>query len=243
MKFLKQINLSKIKVLSFDLDNTLYDCETVLRKADAWFTQYLCDTYGLGGACLKYDYWSQVKAEVLHDNPALADDVTLLREVSLVEAFKRLKIPLKNGLDEARELVDLFVDHRSAGFVHQDIYDMLASLSEKYPMIALSNGNLKPEKIGLERYFERDIRPSVGGLRRKPYADMFIECAKYKNVKIDEILHIGDDPFTDVYGAVQSGCKCAWVYKGYTGISPDEKQLKVLPDILLDNVLELKDLL
>lgn len=46
MKFLKQINLSKIKVLSFDLDNTLYDCETVLRKAESWFTQYLCDTYG-----------------------------------------------------------------------------------------------------------------------------------------------------------------------------------------------------
>ena len=243
MKFFKQIDLSKIKVLSFDLDNTIYDCETVLRKAEAWFTQYLCDTYGLGGACLKYDFWAQIKSEVLHDNPELADDVTLLREVSLVEAFRRLKIPLENGLADAKKLVDLFVEHRSSGFVHQDIYDMLSALKQKYPMVAISNGNLKPSKIMVDGYFERDFRPAVGGLRRKPFADMFIECAKFKNVKIDEILHIGDDPFTDVYGAVQAGCKCAWVYKGYTGVSPDEKNLKVLPDILLDNVLELKTLL
>ncbi len=243
MKFFKHIDLSKIKVLSFDLDNTIYDCQSVLTRAEDWFTQYLCDTYGLGGACLKYDFWAQIKSEVLHNNPKLADDVTYLREVSLVEAFDRLKIPLKNGIDDARKLVELFVQHRSAGYVHPQIYDMLSQLKAKYPMIAVSNGNLNPEQIDVAKYFEADIRPSIDGLRRKPFSDMFIECAKFKNVKIDEILHIGDDPFTDVFGAVQAGCKCAWVYKGYTGISPDEKFLKVLPDILLDDVLELNNLL
>ena len=62
-------------------------------------------------------------------------------------------------------------------------------------------------------------------------------------VKKDEMLHIGDDPYTDVYGAVKSSIPCAWIYKGYTGISPDERHLKHLPEIVLDNVLELEALL
>ncbi len=243
MKYFKHIDLSKIKVLSFDLDNTIYDCQTVLTKAEDWFTEYLCNRYGLGGECLKYDFWAQVKSEVLHENWDLADDVTRLREESLVEAFKRLKIPLKGGIKEASELVSMFVEHRSRGVVHPEIYELMDYLKSRYPLIAVSNGNLNPDAINVTHYFERDIRPSIGGLHRKPFKDMFIECARYKNVKIDEILHIGDDPFTDVYGAVNAGCKCAWVYKGYTGISPDESHLKVLPDILLDNVLELKNIL
>ena len=97
MKFYKAIDLSKIKVLSFDLDNTLYDCQSVLTKAENWFTTYLCDKYGLGGECVSYDYWAKIKSRILHENMRLEDDVTLLRAVSLVEAFKEKGIPGYNA--------------------------------------------------------------------------------------------------------------------------------------------------
>ena len=73
MKFYKQIDLSKIKVLSFDLDNTLYDCQSVLTRAENWFTTYLCDRYGLGGKYQSYDYWANVKSKVLHEDMSLED--------------------------------------------------------------------------------------------------------------------------------------------------------------------------
>lgn len=243
MKFYKAIDLSKIKVLSFDLDNTLYDCQSVLTKAENWFTTYLCDKYGLGGECVSYDYWAKIKSRILHENMRLEDDVTLLRAVSLVEAFKEKGIPLKGGLDEALSLVHTFIEHRSAGIVHKEVFSLLDKLKVKYPLVAVSNGNLDPSKLNINQYFEYDLRPQLDKLHRKPHCDLFNECANIMKVKNDEILHIGDDPYTDVYGAVLANCKCVWLYKGYTGISPDEKHLKALPDIEINNILELSDLL
>ncbi len=243
MKFFKYVDLSKIKVLSFDLDNTIYDCQSVLTKAEDYFTSYLCQRYGLGGECASYSFWAKIKSNLLKERPELENDVTMLRAVSLVEAFKLLKLPLKGGLDEALELVALFVKHRSAGFVAPEIFTMLSNLKSRYSLVAVSNGNLDSKQLGVLDYFEKDIRPNMERLRCKPNEDMFLECARFKNVKNDEILHIGDDPYTDVYGSVLANIPCVWLYKGYTGISPDERKIKLLPNIMIDNILELNTLL
>lgn len=243
MKFFKYVDLSKIKVLSFDLDNTIYDCQSVLTKAEDFFTSYLCQKYGLGGECSSYTFWAKIKSNLLKERPELENDVTMLRAVSLVEAFNLLKLPLKGGLEEAMDLVALFVKHRSAGFVAPQIFDMLYALKSKYSLVAVSNGNLDAIQLGVFDYFETDIRPNMDNLRCKPHEDMFLECVRFKNVRKDEILHIGDDPYTDVYGAAAVNIPCLWLYKGYTGISPDEHKIRLLPNIMINNILELKTLL
>ena len=243
MKFYKQIDLSKIKVLSFDLDNTIYDCQTVLTRAENWFTNYLCERYGLGGKYQSYDYLANVKSKVLHEDMSLEDDVTLLRAQSLVVAFKEIGIPLKGGLEEAIDLVKLFIKKRSDGVVSDDVRTLMSDLKAKYPLISVSNGNLDAKQLEVSSYFENDLRPVRFKFHRKPHQDLFFECANFKQVQPCEILHIGDDPYTDVFGAVCSGCKCVWLRKGYTGISPDEHFLSVLPDIEIENILELRQLL
>lgn len=243
MKFYKQIDLCRIKVLSFDLDNTIYDCQTVLTKAENWFTSYLCEKYGLGGKYQSYDYWANVKSKVLHEDMSLEDDVTLLRAKSLIVAFEEIGIPLKGGLEEAEDLVKIFVKKRSEGVVSEKVRTLMKDLQAKYPLISVSNGNLDADQLNVSSYFETDLRPARFKFHRKPHADLFNECAKFKNVLPEEILHIGDDPYTDVSGAVNAGCRCVWLRKGYTGISPDESFLSVLPDIEISNILELRDLL
>ena len=237
MKFYKQIDLSKIKVLSFDLDNTIYDCQTVLTRAENWFTNYLCERYGLGGKYQSYDYWANVKSKVLHEDMSLEDDVTLLRAQSLVVAFKEIGIPLKGGLEEAIDLVKLFIKKRSDGVVSDDVRTLMSDLKAKYPLISVSNGNLDAKQLEVSSYFENDLRPVRFKFHRKPHQDLFFECANFKQVQPCEILHIGDDPYTDVFGAGCSGCKCVGLRKGSTGISPDEHFLSVLPDIEIENIL------
>ena len=243
MKFYKKLDLSKIKVLSFDLDNTLYDCQTVLTRAEKWFTSYLCERYGLGGKYLSYDYWASVKSRVLHHDLSLEDDVTLLRAQSLVFAFKEIGIPLKGGIEEASDLVKIFIKKRSDGVVSDKVRALMRDLKVKYPLISVSNGNLDSEQLNLSFYFEADLRPERFKFHRKPHQDLFLECARLKHVEPCEILHIGDDPYTDVLGAINAGCRCVWLRKGYTGISHDENFLRALPDIEIDNILELRKLL
>ncbi len=244
MKFFKNPDFSDIKVLSFDLDNTIYDCQSVLVRAQNWFTSYLCGRYGLGGECQSYDFWAMIKKNLLMAEPELEHDVTLLRARSLVEAFKIKNQPLKGGLDEAMALVREFIKIRSKGVIDDEIRLLMSALQAKYPLVAVSNGNLDTDILGITSYFCYDLRPGISPLVKcKPHPDLFKQCARLYGVKTSEILHIGDDPYTDVLGAVNAGCRCAWVYKGYTGISADEKSIRVLPDVLLHNVLELKDLL
>ncbi|MBQ2382282.1 MAG: HAD-IA family hydrolase [Succinivibrio sp.] len=243
MKFYKSINLNCIKVLSFDLDNNIYDCQSVLSSAENWFSEYLTDKYNLMPFCKDYSFWAQIKKELLLQQPRLEDDVTLLRAKSLVIAFEYLKQPLKGGLEEAQSLVSEFIKKRSAGFVSAEVIQMLEKLKQKYRMISVSNGNLDTRILKVDHLFEYDLRPKMGVFKCKPYLDLFNECSRITKVSPHEILHIGDDPYTDVYGALSAGFNCAWLYKGYTGISNDERHLKVLPHIQLDNILELDSLL
>ena len=243
MKFYKLVDLSKIKVLSFDLDNTLYDCQSVIDAAEIWFSQYLCKEFGLGGQYQSYEFWKRVKDECLVDDPKLVDDVTMLRAVSLVKAFEYLKMPLQGGITEALKLVDIFIHKRSQGKVSKEVFDLLDKLYQKYPLISVSNGNLDTNEINITSYFKYDIRPNMHSLRRKPFEDMFKEACQKMKVQPDEVLHIGDDPLTDVYGAVQARCKCVWLRGGYTKVCPTESHLTSLPDIEIDNILELEDLL
>lgn len=236
MIFYKQV--SRPKVLSFDLDNTIYDCETVLRKAEAWFAKYLYERYQLANPKFaEYDFWAQIKNQCLANNQALANDVTALRAYSLVDAFKLLGKNISK--QEAFSLVAEFVKVRSKGSVSDKMKQYLRALKQHYEICAISNGNVDTRILGVDDIFGIDFRPKVDIYNCKPHADLFIQCAQHYSVDKKEILHIGDDPYTDVMGAVYAGCQCAWVYRGYTGISPDEHHLKVLPSVSVNDVYEL----
>lgn len=238
MIFLKQT--PKPKVISFDLDNTLYDCETVLRQAEIWFAGYLSDKYRLGsGKSSDYRFWGDIKRLCLKAKPELVHDVTALRAYGLIAAFDVLK--LKLSLDEAYALAEVFRVKRSQGHVCNTIKEFLVRLKEKYPICLLSNGNCNLEILGLDEIFLEDFRPNLQGVKSKPFPDLYYKCAEYYGVDVGDILHIGDDPITDVNGAVDAGCMCAWVYKGYSGISPDESLVRSLPNIVIKSVLELED--
>ena len=243
MKFYKRVDLKNIKVLSFDLDNTLYDCQSVIDAAEIWFAKYLCQRYGLGLQYESLEFWQKVKQSCIFEKPNLKNDVTYSRIVSLVKAFELLKLPLKGGFEEATELVNIFIDKRSDGNVDKSVYNLLEKLRQKYPLISISNGNLNTDKLNLTEYFEYDLRPNLEGILCKPNSPIFEKAASLMHVRADQILHIGDDPYTDVYGAVLSHFKTVWYYKGYNGICPDERYLQALPDIQIDDIFELEPLL
>lgn len=123
-----------------------------MTRAENWFTTYLCDRYGLGGKYQSYDYWANVKSKVLHEDMSLEDDITLLRAQSLVVAFKEIGIPLKGGLEEAIDLVKLFVKKRSEGVVSGEVRTLMSDLKSKYPLISVSNGNLDAKQLEVSSY-------------------------------------------------------------------------------------------
>ncbi len=231
--------LTPFKVISFDLDDTLYDNLPVILRAEEDFAVLLCDRYKLEGFARDPVFWNIVKRRLWEAEPALLDDVTLLRARTLVQAFELLKRPLPGGLKEAFALVDEFVSVRSSFRVPQCTIDLLSILSEAYPLAALSNGNVNLKAIGLERFFSYNLRPSHEGLRRKPNADLFVELSKLCKVSLGEILHVGDGPSTDINGAVAAGVQCAWLKGGYGARAYSFYKLASTPHVVLDSLTEL----
>lgn len=243
MKFFKRFDLTKVKALSFDLDDTLYDNHPVIKRAEENFAVYLQNRYHLPSALGTDSFWAAIKLAVGQRHPEFKEDVTKLRVHTLYEGFCAINRPLPHGLKEAQELVDYFVSIRSKAKVPESSFALLAQLRRRYPLAALSNGNSDLKISGLYKSFDYNLRPSFSGLRAKPHADLFNAYAAMLNIQPENILHIGDEPLSDVHGAVYSGCQCAWLYHGFAGESPGFAEIKVLPQVLLNNLQEIKDLL
>ncbi len=103
-----------------------------------------------------------------------------------------------------------FAEWRSRIDVPQTTHDALVKLAEKWPLVAITNGNAQPELFGLGDYFKFVLRAGPDG-RSKPFSDMYHLAAEKLNLPLGEILHVGDDLTTDVAGAIRSGMQACWI--------------------------------
>lgn len=188
--------------LSFDLDDTLYDNRPHIEKATRWMADTLADEIG------KRVNWQGYKDRVLAARPELTHDVTECRRSWLSLGLKEQGIQAYQ--QRADELMDEFIAVRSDFVVPQASHQLLAKLCEKYPLVAMTNGNVDIERIGLKDYFSH-IFYAGGVYRSKPFGDLFDAAAESLNLPRERIAHIGDHPITDVYGAVSNGYQAVWL--------------------------------
>ncbi len=232
---------SRIRAVSFDLDDTLYDNQPVISSAEERFSNILMDRYSLPGEVLDPMYWMRWSAWCIENRPELDNDVTLLRQVMLHEALRSLGHPISK--DEAVELTALFIRIRSEISVPASSLKLLSDLGAKYPLACISNGNSDTVQDGLAPYFDYDLRPSANGPRCKPSPDLFLKFASLAGVRPCEVLHVGDDPFTDILGAACAGCQSAWLERGIAGKTAGAGDLLILPTLQISSLEELRALL
>lgn len=232
--------LLPVKAISFDLDDTLYSNYPVMMAANAGMASYFASVPALQSVlsqCQDVNFWFFHRARAIKQQPALKHDVTALRIESYYLGFLALNFPADEARLQAKAAMAEFVLLRSNIVVPQSIHDMLAALAEKYPLAAISNGNVDTRAIGLDGYFQ-GIYHAGKGIRQKPALDMFALACEKLAIKPGELLHVGDCGRADIFGAAAAGCQSAWFPAFGIG-----KPLTVLPDIELTDVGELSFLL
>ena len=116
---------------------------------------------------------------------------------------------------------------------------VLRALSEKYPMVLVSNfyGNVEAvlRDMDIRQYFGGIIESAVVGVR-KPDARIFEMGVISLGFKPEEILVVGDSLRKDIYPARSLGCMTAWIKgKGWTpdeDAMTDEAQIGSIADLL-----------
>jgi HAD superfamily hydrolase (TIGR01549 family) len=130
-----------------------------------------------------------------------------------------------------------FYFQRSNFSLHKDIHSLLKSLSDRLPLVAITNGNVNLQQIGLDDYFSACFQASVE-LPMKPNKAMFVAAQAHLNISSENILHVGDNLQKDIYGALKAGYQTAWYAEDRKMNMLNEKAL-ILPHVQLSQLTQL----
>lgn len=230
MKFYR--HLEPFKVISFDLDDTLYDNSEVIRAAEQNFVQQL-STYIQG---FELAIWREWKQKIQQQQPILCEDVVTWRLETLRQL---LSFHHKEDIEIeqiSQQLMTNFIDWRHRISLPKQSLEVLKQLRDDFKLAVITNGNVEPKRIGLPD-FDLVLRAGVDG-RAKPHAELYQQTADFFGVKAHEVLHIGDNLITDVQGAVQAGCQAVWINLSGKQLA-DFTEARLLPHIEITDLTHL----
>ncbi|WP_409440273.1 HAD-IA family hydrolase [Psychromonas sp. GE-S-Ul-11] len=229
--------LRPFKAISFDLDDTLYDNEPVIRKAEQQFLVFLNNTYEKL-AELDERRWNLYKALIVKEDPSLKHDVTASRKAAIQRVMIVHGIAPVDAIAWSETALQTFIALRSEVDVPNESIELLQQLAKHYPVIAITNGNVDVEKIGLQDKFQFVLKAG-NGIKSKPDIALFQQAADQLDIQISDLLHVGDHLNSDVFGAQQHDAQAVWFNPKGSAL----KGAKLLPTIEIADLQALLNLL
>ncbi|AOV16779.1 haloacid dehalogenase [Acidihalobacter aeolianus] len=195
-----------IRCITFDLDDTLWDCEPVIVAAEARFFEWVQRT--CPALARQYDLDALIRHRVAYFDrfPEMQHDFTRLRKQWLAE----LSAAHALAGDWVEEGFKVFWLARNEVELYREAIDLLEGLRERYRVGAITNGNADVHHIGVGHYFDFVITAAQAG-SAKPSPGIFRHALSAAGVPAGECVHVGDNPYADVQGARAQGMRTVWV--------------------------------
>ena len=192
--------------LSLDLDETLWRLEGVMEAAEHATHAYLLTHCPTLAAAYPPERMRTLRGEIAEANPNLRHDVTALRARTFEHAARSVGAP--PGI--AERAYQVFIEARHRVDFYPDALPLLEELHHRLPLVALTNGNADIHRLALGRYFVASLSAVHVGAA-KPERAMFEAAARSAGIPMEQLIHVGDDPFTDVVGAARHGLRAVWL--------------------------------
>lgn len=228
--------MTDIRLVTFDLDNTLWDVGQVIRHAEAEMYAWLDAEVPEYRRLIDQQALAELRAAVIADHPEASHDVSALREQVLFRGIRLCGYAERQARAHASAAFQAFFDARQEVEFFDHALESLALLAERYQLAALTNGNAHIAKIGLDRYFSFALS-SADVAASKPAPDIFHAALERAGVNAKESIHVGDNLVDDVHGAGSVGMHTIWVKQSskpetVTHTQPTEvvEHLRELPD-------------
>ena len=199
-----------ISVITFDLDNTLWDVEPVLLRAEEAQQQWLLQHRPGAVEAFNHEALFEFKKSVWKRHPHLQHHVSQMRMQTLYELQRAAGYAEQDARSGAQQAFDVFLLERRKVVLYEEALGVLKLLAGRYMLGALTNGNADIYKTDAAEYFDfAFLAEDIGA--SKPHPDMFEAALKQAGVAADEIIHVGDDPDHDIRGAREMGMHTVWV--------------------------------
>ncbi|MCE2460690.1 MAG: HAD-IA family hydrolase [Pseudomonadales bacterium] len=198
-----------IRLVTFDLDNTLWSVDVVIGRAERRMRDWLRPRVPEYRRLAKADH-AALRDGVIAANPGIVHDISLLRERVLAETIEHCGYPRSRAAELAAGAFAEFLDWRHRIDFFAGALDVLETLSGSYTLASLTNGNADFVRLGLDRYFSFGYCAADVGAS-KPHTAMFERALAHAGVPAHEAVHIGDHLVDDVEGASAAGMATVWV--------------------------------
>jgi len=198
---------SRLRAITLDLDDTLWPVMPTIEAAEAALMVWLQAHAPATAAHLQDpDVRREVRQQVNRDWAHMAHDFSCLRR----EAIRLALQQAGDAPDLAEPAFEVFFAQRQQVTLYDDVLPALQALCQRFPLVALSNGNADVQRVGLGHCFTAQVSARTFGVA-KPDPRIFAAAADAVGVDCTQVLHIGDDPHHDVHGALGAGMQAAWV--------------------------------
>lgn len=196
--------MNRIKVIAFDLDDTLWEVTPVLLRAEATLNQWLAEKV----EALRYSVEDMrgLRDHVLSADPSLAGKVTELRRRMIEEAMLRSGIAATEALRLSEDAMEVFLHARNQIDLFDGALEVIQALSRAYVLGVLTNGNADIRRLGLSDYFHFAYSAEEVGAP-KPEANLFEAALEKTGTNPAEMVYVGDDPLLDVDAANRLGIR------------------------------------
>jgi putative hydrolase of the HAD superfamily len=205
----QKLDLRRIAAISLDLDDTLWPIRPTIERAERVLHDWLqrkapktADLLATPGVP------RELREATVKKHADLAHDMSVLRREAIRAALERAG----EDLALAEPAFEVFFEQRQRVELYDDALPALRWLSERYPLVAISNGNADIHHAGVGRWFRAGFNAHTFG-SGKPHAPIFHAAAASVGARPEEVLHVGDDARLDVAGALGAGMQAAWLVR------------------------------
>lgn len=223
-----------IKVLSFDLDDTLWPCLPTIQRAENLLYQWLSEQVPV--ITQHYDVLQlrEKRRLLLNDHNGLSHDLSQLRMLSFEQLAEEFDLDRK----WIKPAFDVFYNARQQITLFDDVKPVLDVLKDDFQLVSLTNGNADTVMTGVDHWFEFALNSITVG-KKKSEPDIYQHVQALTNISAQQMMHIGDDPVQDVLGARLAGVYTVWLNRENKPWLIEDYQ----PDAVINSLHELPKLL
>lgn len=223
-----------IRLLTVDLDDTLWPCRPTIQQAESELYAWLCERAPSLTRSFSTEAMRDHRRQLARDQPQIAHDFTALRR----ESLRRLLRAFDQREELAVQATEVFRRARNRVEPFAEVAVVLRRLRSRFVLVSVTNGNCQVEHTPLSDCFDLSLCAADVGAA-KPDPALFRAAREYAGVSKTETLHVGDDPWLDVDAARRQGQRAVWVNRDGRGW-PDDLDP---PEAVVRDLLELEMLL
>ncbi len=199
-----------ITLITFDLDDTLWDVRPALVKAEQAQNNWLREHYpqsieGKDSATL-----NERKRQLLKRQPDLIHHISRFRQRFLEELLLDAGVAPKEAARAADQAFAKFIARRNDVALFDHAIPVLTYLQTKFRLGALTNGNADVSKTPLAHFFDFALKAEDVGAA-KPEPQIFEAALAKTHTQAEHAVHVGDSHDHDIVGAHRVGMNSVWL--------------------------------